>query len=69
VTTIRVFVEQAYPDASTTHDWVPEYGDDNIECAECAVRPYNHDARIDCVDLIRKIVGSFPVFDTDDPPF
>ena len=31
-----------------SHNFVPEYGDDNMECSLCAVRPYNDDARLPC---------------------
>jgi hypothetical protein len=54
MTTIRSdlqgYVRSAYPAAHRSHHWAPEYGDDNIECIDCAVRPYNESARNPCVD-------------------
>ncbi len=65
MTTIRAFVEKAYPDADGSHFWMPEYGDDNIECANCAVRPYNEDAKIPCSVLIRRLGEILPDVDCD----
>ncbi len=48
--TTAEWVAKIFPEAHPTHRWAPDGDNDNIECAECCVRPYNHDAPMPCLN-------------------
>ncbi len=39
-------------DVHPSHHFAPVYGDDNVECTQCAVRPYNDDAKLPCPEAV-----------------